>query len=811
MLKSYFLIAWRGLKKNRVFSVINIAGLAIGLGVCLLIALYVANELSYDRFNEKADRIYRLDADIRMGDMFYNNWDSPPPVGPVLATDCPDIESVVRIDCYVTKMLVRNGDQTIQEDHAAWADSTLFAIFTMPLLAGDPKTALVEPNSMVISEKMAKKYFGSVADAIGRSMLTDNSLTFKITGVYRDMPVASHLHFDFIRSFSTNSWSRMKEWLNNGVATYVLLRPGVTKAMLERDLRGMVLKYIQPDLEGSIHASIADLEKKGGHFRYVPMELTKIHLYSDLTTELEPSGNVQYVYIFIAAGVLILLLACVNFMNLSTSRSAGRAREVGVRKVLGSRRGQLVGQFLIESFLMAALALGLGLLLASVALPYFNAMAGTALSWRVLPWVWVAPELIGLMAAVGALAGSYPAFYLSAFKPVKVLKARLGTDLRGLWFRNGLVVFQFTVAVILIIGTLTIYSQLRFMQNKKLGYNREEVALIPNMGSLSAHARDFEEQILRVPGVVSATMASKFPTSIDWNINSFCRDASMTQSQSLNLARWNVDATYIPTMGMEMAVGRNFSPLMPTDSNAVIINETAARVLGYKDLLKHSLYEQDNPQAKVNAMPIIGVVKDFSTGSLRNKIQPLVFKLRNELDQLAIRVKTNDLTRLMAAVEAKYHAATAEMAGQPFSYTFMDEDFNRLYVGEQRTGKLLLSFAGFAILIACLGLFGLVRFAAERRTREIGIRKVLGASELGLVRLLSKDLVGLVVVAVVLASPAAWWLGHWWLQGFAYQVTLNVWIFVLAAGSAVAIAMVTVGVQAVRAARANPVVSLRSE
>ena len=810
MIKNYFLIAWRGLKKNRLFSAINIFGLAIGLGVCLLIALFVAHELSYDRYNLNADRIFRLDADIQSGDMFYHNWDSPPPVGPVLGTDFPDIESVVRIDCYVTKMLVRKGDQTIQEDHAAWADSTLFAVFTIPLSAGDPKTALVEPNSMVISEKMAKKYFGGVADAMGKNLLTDNATNMKITGVYRDMPETSHVHFDFIRSFSTNSWSRMKEWLNNGVATYVLVRPGVTKAALERDLRAMVLKYIQPDLEATIHASVADLEKKGGYFRYVPIELTKIHLYSNLPTELEPAGNVQYVYIFIATGVLILLLACVNFMNLSTSRSAGRAREVGVRKVLGSVRGQLIGQFLVESILTAALALVLGVSLAAIVLPYLNAMAGMNVSWQVLPWVWLAPGLIVLMVAVGVLAGSYPAFFLSAFKPVKVLKGRLAADFRGRWLRNGLVVFQFSVAVILFIGTLTIYSQLRFIQNKKLGYSREQVALIPNMGSLSTHARSFEQQVLEVPGVVAATMASKFPTSIDWNINSFCRDASMTQSQSLNLGRWNIDAAYIPTMGMEMASGRNFSPLLPTDSNALIINETAARVLGYKDPLKHTLYEQDDPKDKVNEMPIIGVVKDFSMGSLRNKVQPLVFKLRNELDQLAIRVKTDDVQRLMAAVGARY-AAFPGMAGQPFTWTFMDDDFNRLYVSEQRTGKLFLSFAGFAIFIACLGLFGLARFAAEQRTREIGIRKVLGATEMGLVRLLSRDLIALVAVAIVLASPVAWWLGHWWLQGFAYRVAVNFWVFVMAALAALSIALLTVGMQAVRAARANPVASLRAE
>jgi putative ABC transport system permease protein len=829
MLKNYFLVAWRGLRKNRVFSVINIAGLAIGLGVCMLITLYVTHELSYDRYNVKADRIYRLDADLQVGDMGYFSWDSPLPMGPALVKDFPDVETMARVNFSGT-MSVKKGDQTLLEERAGWADASLFDVFTLPMLAGDPKTALAQPNTMVISEKMAKKYFGSIAGAMGQSMVTDNSRTVKVTGVMRDIPETSHFHLDFIRSLVTQVAGATPEWLNNNVATYVLVRPGVSKAQLVRDLRAAVLKYIQPELQSALHAGISDLEAKGSHYQYKPIPITRIHLYSDLTNEVEPLGNVQYVYIFIAAGVLILLLACVNFMNLSTARSAGRAREVGVRKVLGSQRGQLVWQFLVESLVTCGLALVLGLALAVLALPYLNGLAGVTISWNELPWAWLAPGIIGLMVVVGLAAGSYPAFFLSAFQPSKVLKGDRGLrwsrtrrtegrwfdevlakGLRGLWVRNALVVFQFATAVILIVGTLTIYSQLRYMQNRKLGYHREQVAVISNMGALWVHARTFEDEVLKMPGVVSTTMASIFPTSTDWNINVFSRDASMSQSQTLSMGRWFVDARYIPTLGMEMEAGRNFSPVMPTDSGAVIINETAAHLLGFGKPLEHILYMGTDPGSPPTPFRIIGVVKDFSAGSMRNKVKPIVLMLQNQVDKMAVRVKTDDLPKLMAGIEAKYHAVVPEMAGQPFVYTFMDEDFNRLYVSEQRTGRLFVSFAAFAILIACLGLFGLVSYAAEQRMKEIGIRKVLGASVGGIVGLLSRELIGLVLVAVLVASPVAWWLGHWWLGGFAYRASMGVWVFGVAAVVAVGIAFVTAGVQAVRAARANPAASLKNE
>jgi putative ABC transport system permease protein len=829
MFQHYLKASLRSLWRNKFFSGINIFGLAIGLAVCLLIALFVTDELSYDRYNLKADRIYRVNADVHVGGLRFNDRVTPGPLGLTLTKDFPDIEKTVRVDYSGSgTMLVKKGETTLEESHACFADPTLFDVFTLPMVAGDPKTALVRPQSMVLSESMAKKYFGST-DVIGKTLMTDNAFLYTITGVIRDMPETSHIRFDFIRAMSQ---TMQPEWLNNSVTTYVLVRPGVSEQMLDRELDQTVIRYIEPGLKQVVHSSVADLARKGDYFRFTAMPLTRIHLYSQLTTEAEPGGNFEYVCIFVAIGVLILLLACVNFMNLSTSRSAGRSREVGVRKVLGSRRSGLVVQFLVESLLTSGLALGLGMLLAMLLLPYLNQLAGRHVSFTVLPLAWWGPCLLGTMVVVGLLAGSYPAFFLSAFKPVQVLKgtrgdrrvrtsnergmkllrSSLAMGLKGSWLRNALVVFQFTTAVILIIGTLTIENQLRYMQNKDVGYDREQVLVVQNISSLWIHAQDFKQQVLSLPGVISGTMTGTLPTATNWSLNAYSRDASRNPSQAVGLGRFVVDADYIPTLGMQMAAGRNFSPQMSTDSGSVLINETAARLLGYKDPLQHALYREPATHSAdtVQVLPIIGVVKDFNTGSLRHKIPPLVFELREWRDKMAFRVKTDHLPELIAQIEAKYHAVD-KMEGQPFVYSFLDADFDRLYVAERRTGRLFGSFAAFAILIACLGLFGLVTYAAEQRMREIGIRKVLGASVTGIVRLLSADFLRLVGISVVVALPLAWWLMRWWLEGFAYRAAISGWVFGGAALMALVIALGTVSVQALRAARANPVKSLRAE
>jgi putative ABC transport system permease protein len=803
MFKNYFKIAFRNLWNNKVFSAINILGLAIGLAICLLITLFVTDELSYDKYNEKADRIYRVNADFLVNGSVFKERTVPAQLGATLVNDYPQVENSVRIIGH-GEMLVKKGEQTVVEHNAAFADSTLFDVFTLPLIAGSPKTALTMANSMVISESMAKKYFNST-DVLGKTLLVDNTTTYTISGVMKDMPAGSHIHLNFIKAMAGEPRSRDDNWMSDNFTTYILAKPGTDEAMLNTYLKQVTQKYMEPSLMKLVGSSISDIEKKGGHFGYNVIPITKIHLFSTLTSEIEPSGNIQYVYSFIVIAIIILLIACVNFMNLSTARSAGRSKEVGVRKVLGSQRSNLISQFLVESVLMSFIALVLAIIIASFLLPFLNQLSGKQLMLNIFAANWMLASLILTAVVVGLLAGIYPAFFLSSFEPVKVLKGRIAAGFKGGWLRNSLVVFQFATAIILIVGTLVIYSQLSYIRNKKLGYKREQVLVLGNTESLWIHAQTFKNEISRIPGVESVTMTGTLPTATNLNTGIYSKDAARSDGQVLGLTEWYVDADYIPTLGMEMAQGRNFSSKMPTDSQTIIINETAARLLGFtKDPLNKVLYSSGV------AMNVIGVVKDFNAGSLRNKIPPVVFKLTEERANMAVKITADKISSVIPQIERTYHGMD-KMAGQPFLYSFLDDNFNRLYNAEQRTGKLFLSFAFFAILIACLGLFGLVTYAAEQRTKEIGIRKVLGSSITGIVALLSRDFLKLVGIALIIGSPLAWFIMNHWLENFAYRINISWWVFAVAAFFAIAITLITVSFQTIKAALANPIRSLKSE
>jgi putative ABC transport system permease protein len=822
MFRNYLKIAFRSLRKSRGFTALNIIGLASGLGVCLLIVLYVTDELSYDRYNVNADRIYRVDEDAYINNTRFVSANTSKFFGPALVASYPKIQQMVRFRD-PGDLFVRKGNDHVLDHHFTFADSTIFKVFTLPMIAGDPNTALNNPHSIVIDESAARRYFNST-DVIGRTLeVGSNNRLLKITGVIRDMPEQSQFHFSFIRplreAYNFNNPSD-DDWLSSNYYTYILVQPGATRAEVQKDVDEVVNLNVGRALQEMFHVSVADLGKAGNHFRYPITPLTDVHLHSNKSYELEANSNIQYIYIFSVIAVLILLIACVNFMNLSTARSANRAKEVGIRKVAGSTKGHLIAQFLTESILLSLFSLVLALGIAVLLLPMFNLLAGKSLHTEVLLSGRFLPVLILLVLVVGFLAGSYPAFYLSSFQPSDVLKGKIAAGFRSRWLRSSLVVFQFFISIGLIVSTLVIYRQLHYIRNKEVGFNRDQVLVIHNIGSLGQDGTtNLRKDLLTLAGVTDATVTSDIPTaaSDQYRQPGWFRDASLDARKAIFMTTLNVDDHYVPTLGMQIVKGRNFDlAQFPTDSTAVLLNEAAVAMLGVKDPLNLLIYnraDEINPNGgdhfKPLAFHVVGVVKDFNYNSMHDKIHPLVMTVNTfNWGNMAIRFHTNDVFPLVQQVETKLHAAKQ---GLPFNYSFMDDDFDKLYHAEQQTGQIFITFSVFAILIACLGLFGLVTYAAEQRTKEIGIRKILGARVSGIVGLLSRDFTMLVGIAALIAFPVAWWAMYKWLETFAYRTEISWWIFLVAGAVALAIALLTVSIQTVRAALANPVKSLRSE
>ncbi|HVX48700.1 MAG TPA: ABC transporter permease [Chitinophagaceae bacterium] len=809
MVRNYLLIAWRNVRKSKLFSFINITGLAIGMACFLLIALFVLDELSYDRYNEKADRIYRINALLRFGGSDLNFPLTADPMGAVLKKDYPEVEDYVRIYNSSGSKLVKKGNDFITERRVAHADSTLFNVFTLPAIEGDTKTALNAPNTVVITESMAKKYFGTV-HAVGKTLETnDNDKTlYKVTAVIKDIPHNSHFNFDFFFSMKNVDYN-WNQFTSHNFHTYLLLKPGTDYKAFEKNFDQYINKYVLPEIQGFVHIkSMSEFEKAGNKMQYSLIPLTQIHLYSNRQFEFLPPGSIQYVYIFSAVALFILLIACINFMNLTTARSANRAKEVGIRKVLGTERKSLVAQFLAESTLMALISTVLAIAIAYFVLPLFNTVAGKSMTLQSLFTPVILPLLIILPFIVGLLAGIYPAFFLSAFKPIEVLKGRLKLGKSG-GLRSALVVFQFMASIALMIGTIVIYRQLHYIQTINIGFNKDQVLIIDNAYTLGNNVDAFKQDVLKMAGVKTGTLSGYLPvSSSSRSDNVFSSSPEMNTKNGLDMQNWRVDYDYINTFGMQLAKGRNFSREYGSDSSAVILNETAAQVFNFKDPIGQKIYRPgDNPSHPI-AYTVIGVVKNFNFESLKQNVGPLGLFLSHNTGLASFKVTAANAQDIVKNVERTWKTMAP---GLPFSYRFLDDSFNDMYSAEQRIGTIVLIFSVLAIVIACLGLFGLSTYIAEQRTKEIGIRKVLGASVSSIVQLLSKDFMLLVLVAFVIAAPVAWWGMNKWLADFAYRTAVDWWIFALAAVLALGIALATMSFQAIRAALMNPVKSLRTE
>ncbi|MGZ3873484.1 MAG: ABC transporter permease, partial [Mucilaginibacter sp.] len=682
MIRNYIKTAFRNLMKNKGFTFINVFGLSLGLATCLLIVFYVFDELSYDRYNTKADRIYRVNNDIKFGDIANSYASSPAPMAAAMKSDFAEIEQVVRFRDKGGNR-VKKGAQNIRENAMVYTDNSIFDVFTLPVLSGSTANALTEPNTVVITERIAQKYFNRT-NVVGETFTFNDNSPYKITAVIKNIPKQSHFNFDFFIAMPGLDESKENVWLSENFNTYLLLKPNADPKQLEAKFADFFHKHAGPQLAAVLNLTFDKFEKAGNYIRMNLIPLKKIHLQSNIASELGANGNIQYVYIFSLIAIFILIIACVNFMNLSTARSSNRAREVGVRKVLGSPRKYLIAQFLTESILITLVATIIALLAAWALLPLFNHMAGKKLAITGQIIGWLLPVLLVIIIVIGCLAGSYPALYLSAFQPIDVLKGKIAAGFKGGRLRSFLVVFQFAISIFLIIGTLVIYNQLQFIRNKDLGYNREHVVVVKDLWSMGNNAKIFKQGVKQLSGVKNATLSGALPTNDFASSTVFFKDQVADQKRAVLSQDWVVDEDYVKTLGIKMLSGRNFSREMATDSSGLIINQAAAKLLGFKNPLDQPLYSPaDNTGSKMTRYHIIGVMKDFNFRSLRDNVTPLILMLNDDRGALSVRLSSTNIPLLVEQIKDKFKELSPN---QQFNYSFMDDDFDALYRSERRIG-----------------------------------------------------------------------------------------------------------------------------
>ena len=810
MFKNYFKIAVRHLKKQKMYSVVKIGGFALSIAACLLIALYIKDELSYDKKWTYADRIYRITGEYNNNGKIETGADWPPPMAKALKEDFPEVERSGRLMphplfyCAGSNQVRRTEEeQNTFEQGFTYADQSMLDILQVPMIYGDRKNALAEPNTMVISKSKADKYFPN-QNPVGKTMILNNDKDriYRIGGVIQDFPTTSHIRYDFMLTMTGYQlWdNEQPSWESSNYYTYVLLKPGADAALFQKKLKLIITKYYVPMMKQGGNVQADDFAKKA---RLLAQPITDVHLYSSNIDDGLDKGDIRFVWLFGAIAAFILVIACINFINLSTAKSANRAREVGLRKVVGSHRMGLVNQFLTESVLFSVLSFVLGLLIAILLLPYFNTLAAKSLT---IPWTawWLLPLMIGCAIIVGVMAGLYPSFYLSAFKPIDVLKGQLSRGSKNSILRNGLVIFQFTTSIILIIGTLVIYKQTHFMLNKKVGFDKDQVLLIQGTNTLDNKIEAFKNDLLKSSEIKSVSIGDYLPIAgSKRDGNTFFKEGKMKEDIGVSSQKWQVDYDYLKTMGMHITEGRYFSKEMASDSEAIVINQTMAKKLGLKNPIGQRI---ENGWQKFT---VIGVMEDFNFESMKQEVTPLSLVL-SKYNSTIVSVKISGAD----TKQAISYAATVWKGfspNQPFRYTFLDESFANMYANVQRTGSIFTSFAVLAIIIACLGLFGLSAFMAEQRNKEIGIRKVLGASVSGITAMLSKDFVKLVIISIIIASPIAYWAMTKWLQDFAYRISISWWMVAVAGLSAIVIALLTISFQSIKAALMNPVKTLRTE
>jgi putative ABC transport system permease protein len=803
MIKNYLKTALRIMLRQKAYSAINVTGLSIGIAATLLILIYIIDEVGYDKMHPDAHLMYRVGFSGRLQGNEFTSATSPAPLGEAMQKEIPDVAEVVRFGLWRT-MPMNVGDKSFTEKRMIIADSNFFRFFHFEVLQGDPNTFLKGANKLVITESVAKRYFGK-ENPMGKMMMRGAELTAaEITGVVKDPPHNSHIGFDLI--LSGESWDYLRsndQWTSNNLYTYIRLTPTGSLENVKRQLNAMVEKNMGSELEKYIGMSFKEFKAQGNDVGLFTQPMLDIHLTSDLQEEIAPNGNIQYLYIFAAIAAFIILIACINFMNLSTARSANRAKEVGVRKTIGAFRSRLIFQFLSESMLYSTISMILALAIIVLTIDPFNLLSGKELNLSIFKNPAVIGGLIAFTFLVGLLAGSYPAFYLTAFKPTDVLKGKIRSGFRNSALRNVLVIFQFIVSIALIFGSLVVYRQLGFLQDKNLGFDKENVVNLLHTLSLKTNAQAFKNELAGNPAFKNSSFANSLPPNITWT-SAFRKGGS---EQDFLLSVNQVDHDHLATMGYTMAEGRFFSRDFKSDTAAIILNETAYRQMAFKNLDEAVVlsYQGEKPAP----LKVVGVLKDFNFTSLKENVRPMCMLLGKEPNyDMAIRLSpgnTQEQIKLLETIWKKYSP------GAPFEYSFLDQNFDALFRAEQRMSQIILLFTVLAIGIACLGLFGLAAYTAEQRAKEISIRKVMGASVTQVMVLMSRDFTLLVVVAFVIATPLAWYFADTWLQGFANRINLDASFVAIAGFVSILVALTTISFQSIKAARENPVKAMRSE
>ena len=806
MFSNLFKYSLRSFNRQRSYIIINILGLSIGIACSLLIALFVINEASYDRFNVKKERIYRVVLNGKIGGQEFLGAATCAPIGPTMLREYPEVEDYLRMTGR-GPTIVEYKDQTFTDDNVIEADSSFFNFFTIPVIKGDPKNMLNSPRKAVLSESTAKKIFGD-EDPIDKAIkIGDDTARYIISGIMTDVPGSSHFDAHILTSFMTNPRSQNPIWLSNSFSTYLLLKPNSSYLTVNDKIPAMLEKYVGPEVKQFMGITLEDFASQGNKYMYFLQNLTDIHLDPSIQQEFKAASDPKYLYIFGSIALLIVLIAAINFMNLATAQATRRAKEVGIKKVGGSTRGMLVSQFLSEAFILSFLALILAMVIIWLTLPYFNNLLGTQLKLNLFTKWYTIPGLIVFTILVGFLSGSYPAFFLSSFNPIDVLKGSVKGSMQNGRLRKILVVFQFATSILLITGTLVMYRQIFFMLNKDVGFNKEQMLVINRAQALETRVEAFKDAVKELPGVINIASSTALPGRNN-NVNGYGLEGRKDES-FLMTTNW-IDYDFINTFGMTLTEGRNFDRSFTTDRDACLINESTARNFGITDI-ENTRFMAPSESGTFRYLQVIGIVKNFNFESLRNPIQPYVFVFKgddNLWGYVTVRLSAQNYQRTITEIENRWKEFTSN---DPMQYYFVDEDFEQMYSQEKQNAQLAVIFSILAILIAALGLFGLTSFTVEQRTKEIGVRKAMGSSVSAIYFVISKEIIILVSISAIIAWPLIYFIAKKWLENFYFRLDPGVFSFLIGLVIALGIALVTISYRIVKAARINPAQSLKYE